>query len=395
MAASRKIDRSLIVALMVAIFARVGVFAGTIVWPIPNENGTAVSPLLPPAFYDYQFYLESMRRYLLEPETVVSVFVQSYGGVAAQLPDIISGPFYPLLILVTGFAGGNYLPLALIYLVLGCAVAAAWLVWLRQRGLGAMWLLLFAVLPNPIWFMLVISSDLLFAVEFGAFFLAYFASRRTRATTLTWTVALIAMVLTRPNSFSVLLFIAADTAWSFYRTRRIEWQRMVVSMVLVLLGGLFLYPYFVLEMSKAAHSLEYFGHTPNEYLRGLSIPGLPQWIGTPLSWMALFCAKLLYFTGLRPSYGQTAEILVLARGAPGLVLLPGLVMLLFAAPGRQRVLVILYFLPFLLGPSQDRYYLAIYPLFFLYGARFWNGAWVIVVKWARNSFRASAHHERT
>ena len=60
------------------------------------------------------------------------------------------------------------------------------------------------------------------------------------------------------------------------------------------------------------------------------------------------------------------------RAAAGFVLLPGLVLLLAAAPWRIRALVALYCLPFVLGPAQDRYYIAIFPVLYLYGAQAWT-----------------------
>jgi hypothetical protein len=263
---------------------------------------------------------------------------------------------------------------------MGSAVAAAWLLWLRRQGAGTLALCLFAIVPTPIWFILVVSTDLLFAAEFALFFLCYFATKRSAANTVGWSTALMAMVLTRPNSFALLLFVAFDTVWSFYQEGRIRWARAIGSVALLAFGGMFLYPYFVAEMSKAAHSLQYFGYTPYEYLEGLDLPSLADWIRLPLSWIALFGAKLLYFTGLRPTYGLTSDVLVLVRAAPGLILLPGLLLLMLTAPARIRLLAGLYCLPFLLGPAQERYYIAIFPLFFLHGTRFWATVWMVALR---------------
>lgn len=365
-------DRVLLAAVLVAVAARLGVFLVSMAWPIPNERGEPVSPLLPQTYLDYTFYLESLRRYL-DWRTVLDQFFQFYRAPLSGASNLlIAGPAFPLLMRVTGFSEGNLLPLAVLYLLLGCALTAAWLIWLRRQGLGPLALLLFALLPNPIWFILVVSTDLLFAAEFAVFYFAYFArgpASRTRSATCIGAVAL--MLLTRPNSFSIVLFVSVHAAWRVLRDRRIEPMRAIGLLVLVLGSTLYLYPYFVAEMGKAGSALEYFGHSPREYIAGI-YHLLPHWLDLPLSWLSLLAAKLLYFTGLRPSYGMTDGLLVLLRAAPGIVLLPGLLYLLWTAPLRERTLIGLYCLPFLLGPAQDRYYLAVFPLLYLYGIRFWS-----------------------
>lgn len=362
----------LTIAIGLTIAARVVVFAASIVWPIPNERGAPVSPLLPQTYFDFEFYLRSLKQYGGSWADILQTFADFYRTpLQNRLGMLISGPVFPALMTAFGFAGGNYLPLAVFYLVLGSVVAAAWLVWLHDMRVGGGWLVVFAVLPNPIWFVLVVSPDLLFAAGFAAFFLAYFSRSTSRTQTIVWITALILVVLTRPNSFSVVLFVALDVSWSFLRERRIAPSRALGLTALLVISGLYLYPYFVAEMSKAGTVLPYFGLTASQYLSG-AFSALPHWLDLAVSWVALLGAKLLYLTGLRPSYGVTEPLLVFVRAAQGAVLLPGLVALLLIAPLRERLLVGLYCLPFLLGPSQDRYLLAIYPLLFVYGTRFWS-----------------------
>jgi hypothetical protein len=364
-------DRVLLRSIGLSVACRVAVFVAAMLWPIPNERGAPVSPLLPPAYYDFEFYLDSLARYLSSWADIFAQFVAFYQDpLRPGISFFISGPIFPLLMRVSGFDSGHYLPLSTAYLLLGCATCAVWLWWLRTQQVGGWWLALFAVLPNPVWFMLVVSTDLLFAAEFAAFFLAYFAaSGRWRSST--WITALVLMLATRPNSFSVLAFVSLDTSWRVVRGNRVSATRAVAVLVLLIAGSLYLYPYFVAEMSKAGTSLAYFGHVPRDYLDGI-FPTLPHVLDVALSWAALAGAKVLYLTGLRPSYGATDPMLVLARAAAGVILLPGVVVLFLAAPTRVRVLVALYCAPLLVGPSQDRYYLAVYPLWFLYGARFWD-----------------------
>lgn len=364
-------------AIAIAVVARLIVFVAAIFWPIPDERGQPVSPLLPVAFLDFQFYLDSLRRYIDGPVGVFEDFVRFYQDASARVTLIVSGPVFPLLMYVTGFDRGHYLPLALAYLAMSGMLCAAWLVWLNGQGVRGGWLLAFALIPNPLWFTLVISTDLLFAAEFAAFFFAYFSKTEHPARKGLWIVALILMVLTRPNSFSVVVFVALDASWSWFRQRRVPPLPAFAAVLLLVSSGLYLYPYFVYEMNKAGNTLTYFGHVPFDYLAGL-FEGLPESIDRPASWIALAVAKVLYFTGLRPSYGLTIAPFVFLRAAAGLVLLPGLLLLLLRGPRREALLIALYIAPFLLGPAQDRYYLAVYPLLFLYGVRFYQACGAFV-----------------
>lgn len=364
---------SLVVASAVAVLARVGVFIGSIVWPIPNERGDLVSPLLPQRFLDYQFYLNSLARYASSWSSIFDQFVQFYRDpLANNVTTLISGPVFPFLLGVSGFAAGNYLPLSVFYVALCSVLAVVWLLWLHRSGVGGLWLIAFALIPNPIWFTLVVSPDLIFAAEFAAFFIAYFG-RQSRTRTVIWVIALVLMILTRPNSFSIALFVALDAAWLLISGRRTAPMPAIGLFGLLVVSGLYLFPYFLFEMGKAGAELRYFGVTPLQYLSGL-FHWLPTWLDLAASWLALLGAKLLYFTGLRPTYGVTPLPFVLLRAAPGLVLLPGLIWMMFTAPTRQRALIALYCLPFVLGPAQDRYYIAVYPVLFLYGVRAWGAA---------------------
>ena len=227
---------------------------------------------------------------------------------------------------------------------------------------------------HPVWFTLVISPDLLFAALFVAFFLLYFEVRPSFGQTTAWVLILAAMLLLRPNGFSILVFVAAHAGWTMIQSRRIDVRRSVLVLALLVVFGLYLYPYFLTEMQKAGGVLSYFGYTPSEYVSGI-LPGFPGWIDRPLSWAALVGAKLVYFVGLRPNDGVTDTLFVIARGGAGVILLPGILYLFWAGRRREMALIALYCLPILLGPAQDRYYLPIYPILFLYGVRFYDGVW--------------------
>jgi hypothetical protein len=367
--------RGLWAAIALAIAARIGIFVASIIHPISNERGLPVSPLHTQAYWDFQFYLASLARYIESFSEITQEFIQFYQDpFNSPVIPFISGPVFPLVIKILDYGPENFLPAALFYLLVSIVLCAAWIIWLSKKGVPTLWLIVFALIPNPIWFTLVISPDLLFAALFAVFFLLYFEVRPSAAQTTGWVVALITMLLLRPNGFSVLLFVAVHAAWLMIQNRNINFLRGSLVLVLLVVFGLYLYPYFLREMQSAGSLLGYFGYAPSEYTNGL-FPALPGWIDHPVSWAALAAAKFMYFVGLRPSYGVTETLLVVARGGAGLILLPGIFYLFWAGRRSEMALIALYCLPILLGPAQDRYYLPIYPILFLYGVMAYQAVW--------------------
>ncbi|MCH8830381.1 MAG: hypothetical protein IID45_12465, partial [Planctomycetes bacterium] len=124
-----------------------------------------------------------------------------------------------------------------------------------------------------------------------------------------------------------------------------------------------------------AEPAPYFGATQADYLAGV-FNTLPGWLDRGLSIPSLMGAKVLYFAGLRPSYGETPTLIVLVRAAVGLILVPGVVYVIVRGDRAHRLLLAIYMLPVLLGASQDRYNLAMQPLLFYFGYRAldWFGA---------------------
>ena len=364
-------------AIAVAATFRVSTFLYTLFWPISNERGLPVSPLHNQSYYDFQFYLDSLARYSGSFFEIVQDFLQFYQApfVAPVVIPLISGPVFPLVLDVFSYGPGNFMPLAVFYLLISIGLAAAWLKWLSNKGVSAPWLIAFALIPNPIWFTIVISPDLLFAALFAVFFLLYFEARTSTAQTTGWVLALAAMLLLHPNGFSLLLFVCAHAGWSMIQNRHFEIRRATLVGILLLVFGVYLYPYFFNEMQKAGGVLSYFGYTPSEYISGI-FPGLPGWLDRPISWVALAAVKLTYFAGLRPSYGVTNTLMVLARSGAGLILLPGFLYLFWAGHRGKMALIALYCLPILLGPAQDRYYLPIYPILYMYGVMAYQAAWL-------------------
>jgi hypothetical protein len=249
--------------------------------------------------------------------------------------------------------------------------------WLSRQGVGPVWLYLFALLPTPFWLMLNVSTDLLFAAIVGAFWLLWFDGRRQSVRRMA-SVALVVVIagLLRPNAMSLLLFLCVDVLiWQVALQDQRQARRRGLAFaaligVITICFAVFYMPYFhwVLNRSGGAG---YFGQLPAEYLQGLW-PNLPAALNLGLSWLSLIAAKLLYLTGLRPSFGDTAAPLVILRFLPGLIMLPGLLWLLLRADWRVRLFTVIFLVPIIMGVSQDRYVLPIQPVLFFYGTKAWR-----------------------
>ncbi len=375
--------RGLAIAIVLAGAFRAGVFFFALLQPIPNESGRLVSPLRVSPGIDFGFYANTRDNFFNNswPEIWESFAVafepdHNYSVPGLRYP---SAPLFPIVLEVFSYDPGNTLPLAVFYFVLGFALSAAWLLWLYRRGVPTLWLLAFALLPNPVWLTLNVSTDLLFAAFFGIFYWAYF---RTGRPVRIWSVLFIGILalLTRPNGVVLILFlIAALSLGDGDFPRRLRWK--VIAAAAVLLPPVMLFYRPELKVFAGDPSL-YFGASQADYIAGI-FNRLPAWLDHGLSFAALVGAKVLYFAGLRPSYGETPMLLVLARAAAGLILVPGIVYLLVRGGRAHQLLTAIYMLPVLLGASQDRYNLAIQPLLFYFGYRAYDWIGAVLMRTVR------------
>jgi len=361
----------LLVALALTAAVHAAVFGSAAYFPVAGETERAISPLTVQRGVDFGFYYDFALR-LAEPDGEQGAHATSADGERSPIPGIV----LPLLLLAFDYGPGHTLPLALGYLALGTGFSAAWLWWLWRQGLSPAALGLFAVLPGPIWLTLNISTDMPFAVAVAAFALAYFGAGRSLSRWAIVALALVVAVLVRPNGIFLFLFLLAAAVAHLFRGGRPNLLVIALGAIPVAGLGYYYYPY-LLAYLESSQGLSYFGRDQTEYLAG-AFPDWPAVLDLLVSWSALLAAKVLYFAGLRPSYGETAAVLVAVRAAPGLILLPGLIWLFARARLEVRLFVGVYLLPFVFGAAQDRYNLAITPFLFYYGIDAWARAWTIV-----------------
>jgi hypothetical protein len=361
------------IATLLAVAVRIAVFIGSMVWPIPNESLVPVSPLNIQAYLDFKFYLQSLEQY--KSLSIVELFDQFIAFYQRPFVEhfghIIAGPIFPGLVGIFDYKPGNTLPLAILYLVLSCLLSFVWLEYLNRFKVRNIWLLALALAPNPIWFTLIISPDIVFSALIGFFYYFYFTKDRNFLKNTAWIVFLLLVLLTRPNGYSILLFVFIDYGYRAIKGDKSSLPGVAVFAVLVALFALYLYPYFITEARKAVADVIFYGVTTTEYHNGLfsSFPGI---IDKFFSWLLLAGAKIMYFVGLRPSYGDTSGLLVFLRAIAGIILLPGLLYALLKAPRREQLFLVIFFLPIFFGPTQDRYNLPVFAILFGYGAVAWE-----------------------
>jgi hypothetical protein len=369
------------IALAAAVHALAFAFAAA--WPVPNGQGGLISPLLADFGIDLAHYQNMRAIYFGEPGSADVLF--ETGNASGWGQAMFSGPVLPFLLELFDYGPGNSLPLAIFYLALACGLAAAWLTWLARQGASPLCLMLFALLPNPLWFMLNISTDLLFAAATAAFYLVYFSGPPTvRRLAASAALVLVALAI-RPNAVALALFLLIHASWKA-GDRNAHKLMLAAAAVVLLPVAAFYGPYLYAFVIGSSDKPLYFGLTQADFFAGV-FPALPEALDRTLSLLVLASFKLLALVGLRTSAGDTAALFVLMRAAPGVILLPGLLWGLFRADSAHRLLLALFIAPILAGATQDRYMLPVEPILFLFGWRWWAGRWERVRPGAGGSAR--------
>jgi len=362
-------NRWIWLAIIVALAARLGAYVFLALRPITFDPYRA----------------DAMRARLLSPFEVAGIDIEHYTNQAELIArgewwihnfwPGFTPPITPFLLWLFDYGPGHTVPVSIFWFGLSAFWVVGWLVWLRRRDLPGPWLALFAIMPVPVFYQFAIGTDLPFAVLFLLFYASY---RGDIGPAWIWPAALIAMAMTRAAAFSVMLFLLLDYALSRFRTKRIDIGKLVL---LVSVGGLafaLYWPWLLtfvapsIGKGTAVYNIPYYGVGEARYLEGLFSDYLPAMIDKPMSWLLLVFAKLLYFCGFRPSFDASSILASMLRSASALVIVPGLFQALYGGDTRDRLLVVAFVLPVLLGVAQERYSLPILPILFLYGVAVWG-----------------------
>ena len=361
-------DRHFTICFAFAVTVRLVVFLVIIWFPLRNEKAILTSPLHYQTGTDFPVF-EDARKALFDSnlgQLLDNLWGLSYNS---KTLNSINRPVFPTLLQITGYAPGNTLPLAIVYLCISVIWVSVWMIWLRRRDMGLLWIALFSLLPVPIWFTISLSTDLLFAAIVAGFWLTF-----ERGKFIWTTIFLILGVLTRPNGLSLALFLASYFAL-IHETLRVRTRLAIIFVCGALgIGALTflrndLYVFAVTTDYKA-----YFGYSQSQLLSGI-YDQLPLWIDIPLSWFSLLGVKMMFFVGIRPSFSDASLIMVLIRSAAGLILLPGLLWSFIAGQKQLRLFLLCFMLPIFMGLAQERYMLPILPILYFYGVMALQVAW--------------------
>ncbi len=345
-----------------------------------NDSGTLVQFASGPAFLDFGLYagfqLESLW-ILLRPFEFL--FLALDAGLSAGLSwlsgqVIVPGPVYPALVDLFGFQTSPAL-LSTLYVALGLLLGLAWAAWVKGRGMPWQSQVLLGAFPSLVYYAVLVSTDLLFALwVWVAFYLLSNANTGVRISFVWLAVVILLSVLTRPTGLALVgiagLFLVLHSPRQMLGTR----PGVLFLLFLFLIGfwGFIFYaPYYLVHDANGANT-NYFGLLSQTYKDGL-FPSLPEMLDAGVSWALLFLAKLLHAVGLRPSYADIHPLLTLARALPGLIFLPGLLLVMIKGNLLERIFVGLFMLPVFVAASQERYLLGIIPILFYWGWVFWEG----------------------
>jgi hypothetical protein len=361
------VARSVAIACAVALFARLIIFFYLMAYPLADESGNLVSPLLFQKGADYSFYMQSLEVYQGSFLEIFNRIINTFNAPFTNLYTFVtSGPFLPALFVVFRYSADNTLPLSLASLTVGTLTACFWVAWLHRRGVPLAWLLVFVLLPSPIWYQVNNSLDTYLALFTAVFVFTYMGGGASRGRVAMGLGAGIMAILAKPNGLPLIVFMLADIILN-HSTRR--WLLKAVFILsaagLIVVFFLFYMTYLISFLESSSH-FSFFGIPYGQYLHGMHY-ALPAVIDLPLSWLSLIGAKILYLVGLRPSYGITPFEIVAIRAAPGLILLPGLLWLAIKRPHREGLFVLLFLIPPFLGATQERYLLPVMPIVFYCG----------------------------
>ena len=203
---------------------------------------------------------------------------------SAQL--IVPGPVYPALVSLFGFQASPVL-LSALYVALGLLLGLAWA---KGRGLPWQAQVLLGAFPFLVYYAVLVSTDLLFALwVWAAFYLLSKTSIGFRTPFIWLTVVIFLAVLTRPTGLALVgiagLFLLLHSPRQMFKT----WPGFFFLLFLFFISfwGLVYYaPYYLVHDANGANT-HYFGLLPQVYKDGL-FPSLPEMLDTGVSWALLF-----------------------------------------------------------------------------------------------------------
>jgi len=374
-----KIYKNLNFIISFAIFFRILVFILAIFINPQDQKKNSLSPLVEQKGIDTPFYQKAAEEYKNYGLRIIYKKTKFFLDELSADPSKASSvepskmsplPLFPLTLIAFDYKQGNTLPLAILYLIMSIAFCIIWLKWLSEKGLPKWSLWIFTIIPGPIYYMLAISTDLMFALFFSIFFTSYFKTNN-KEKDYVWIFALICMTFLRPNVISVILFVLFDKIFFSKKTLNIKNIKFIfLANATFIIWAIKSFHYFLVFIGHNLN-IDYFGIQHSEYFEGI-FNELPQFLNKVISVISLTLAKVFYFVGIRPSWSEIPGYVLFIRSFAGVFLLPGIIYLYIKGDTRIKILFSFFILPILLVVTQDRYNLPVLPILYFYGIIFFK-----------------------
>ncbi|MDB4078043.1 hypothetical protein N9509_01345 [Amylibacter sp.] len=357
--------------LFVALLSRVLFAALAIMISLKTENGFPVSPFVEVRFGDYDFYLLHISNNFASLKDPFLFFYQG-GSLEAWLErPLTPGPIVPWLLNVSLYPE-QPLFLASASLIASALLVFGWVLYYRAKKVPLWGQLLLISFPLLLWYTIVISTELPMSIALFVFFYgALVTSRRPFWGSACALTGFILMLLIRPNSLSLfpamllVIILNRGSIPKLYNTALVILTTISFAYFVV-----YYTPYFLMVKGSSL-AISYWGLLPQQYSEGL-FPNLPLLFDQVMSNGALIASKIIYASGLRPSYSDVPGIFVVLRSIGGVLILPGIFYCFYRGSWFERVLLFGFLLPLLITVAQERYLLPIAPLLLLYGGVFWK-----------------------
>jgi len=357
--------------LLIAVLSRLAFAALAVMISLKTENGFLVSPFVEVRFGDYDFYSKHISENFASLKDPFLFFYLG-GSVEAWLErTLVPGPIFPWLLHVSLYPTQPVI-LASASLIASALLVFGWVLYYRAKRVPLWGQLALIAFPLLLWYSLVISTELPMSVALFIFFCGALATPRLPCWgSLCAFTGFILMLLIRPNALS--LFPAMLLVFILNRDAIPKWYNaalVILSTFSFMYCIVYYTPYFLM-VQESSLVLNYWGLVPQQYFDGL-FPNLPLFFDQVISNGALIASKLIYASGLRPSYSDVPAIFVFLRAMGGVLILPGIFYCLHRGSWFERILLLGFLLPLLITVAQERYLLPIAPLLLLYGGIFWK-----------------------
>ena len=357
--------------IVLIIFSRFAFLTYLLLFNLKNEFGEQISPLISQTMGDISFYSKFVNS-AWEP-LISLIEIRSYANLNDWFEKgFYPGPLFPWMLNISNYCGESPLALSIFFNSLGIANSVIWFYYLRKLNASSLEHILVIFYPNLLYFTGVISTDMLFCIFFSIFF--FILTKDTNAILTNFTVAvffIIVCIFTRPNS---LILLPAIGYYLFDKRSYLTKAGLSVAylslLLIAIISSIYYLPYFSAYKS-ASLLISYWGITQKEFIAGI-FEFLPYAFNLFLSWLILGFSKMIYLTGLRPSYSGVSNTIVFLRALGGIIILPGIFYMLFRGYKIDKLIFILFITPLFFGASQERYLLPICPILIFYGSRFYK-----------------------